>query len=186
MSFKLQHLEDTVWNHIIELLKNPILIEEEIDRRIQETTEASHIKRKRQDIEKELQRISKSRDKLLEAYRDGDSLTLDDLRTHMKVLDQKKKICDNDLQNMQAQTLLQGHVSALKSSLGHFLNKLNNSHELSIDIRRRVLRSLINEIILSPDQLEIRHCIPMLDKHGLNENGLLRSDEQRLSLGFHI
>lgn len=89
-SVRQKNLDDIVWEHVVNLLKNPHLLEAEMLRRTQEpdnTKTELAIK----ELDKELLRISKTRDKLLDAYQEGETLTLCELKKRLQGLDLKHK-----------------------------------------------------------------------------------------------
>ena len=71
-SFRQDELDDLVWRHVIDLLKNPQLIEEEIKRRSCENQDSQKVNERLNGLDKELLRLSKAKDKLLDAYQDGE------------------------------------------------------------------------------------------------------------------
>jgi len=176
-SFKLKELDDAIWNHVIDLLKNPHLIKDEIDNRIQECVEKKQIQTKRKDIEKEILRLNKAKDKLLDIYQDGECITLEDLRIRMKAIEKQRQIHENELKSIQAHVLQEENGIAFKLSTEYFLRSLEQSEELSIQDRQKVIRLLIDEIKLSKDSIEVAHCIPVSAQSlFFSEKGLLKPD----------
>lgn len=174
--FKLNELDDAIWKHIIDLLKNPHLIEEEIKNRLQEFAGAKQIQTKRQDIEKEILRLNKAKEKLLDAFQDGECLTLEGLKSRVKIIDKQKTLHENELKSIQAQALQEENCIALKASMEHFLKSLDQSCELSIQDRQKVIRLLVDEIKVSKESIEITHCIPITSQSVFSRNDLLCTD----------
>jgi site-specific DNA recombinase len=166
-SFKQNVLDETVWNHITELLRNPVLIEEEIARRTKEQSTGSKVQMRCQEIQKELLRLTKAKDKLLDAFQDGECLTLDDLRKRMKAIDQQKNSLEKELKGMQAEALKNEQNSRLKYSIRHFQDCLARSDSLNLKERQKIMRLLIDKIVLGENCVEIHHTVPLLENSPL-------------------
>lgn len=169
-SFKQEILDEAVWKHIVNLLKNPFLIEEEVNRRAQETPKGIKIEARKTEIQKELLRLAKARDKLLDAYQDSECISLDELRKRMKIAEQQRSILEKELKSMNAKVLQEEQSHQLKSTIEHFQSCLEKSNDLSNKEKQKIMRLLIDKILMKEDQIEIYHCIP------LQENGLLQPD----------
>lgn len=173
-SFRLEELDKVVWEHITGLLKNPSLIEEEIQRRAINVTDDSKMLNRRHEVEKEIVRLVKARDKLLDAFQDGECLTIDELRKRIKMLDQKKSLLEKELQGMQAEVLLKEQNRAIRSTIEHFQKSLDSSHSLSTKEKQKVLRILVDKVILG-QEIEIHHCIPITQNSPLKPDRQLRA-----------
>jgi site-specific DNA recombinase len=167
-SIKQQELDDIVWKHVTDLLKEPCLIEAEMLRRVEESESNTKNELAIKDLEKEHIRISKARDKLLDAYQEGETLTLDELKKRLHGLDLKCKAVlkeKKSLENLKTQktriTNMNNHIESLRL-------QIENSQNLSISDKQNVLRLLIDEIVITSDEVDIRHCIPCYEK---NSNG---------------
>lgn len=170
ISFKQENLEKAIWEYTTQLLKNPQLIEEEIERRICEVSEESKMHRRCHEIEKEILRLKKAKDKLLDAFQDGECLTIDELRIRVKVIDQQKIAWEKELKGLQALTLQKEQNAVLKNSIECFQKCLSEDKTLSIKEKQRVLRLLISQIVLTTEKIEVHHSLPIM------QNGPLQPD----------
>lgn len=176
-SFKQNELDEAIWNHVINLLRNPQLIDEEINNRLQEYSQDKKVQIKRQEIEKEIFRLNKAKDKLLDAYQDGDCLTLDDLKKRVRVIEKQRIANENALKGIQAKSLQEEKCIALKRSMEYFLKSLDESHSLDVKEKQKVIRLLVDEVRLSQESIEITHCIPIpTQPSDFSTNVLLRPD----------
>lgn len=171
-SFKQDELDDAIWKYIIDLLKNPVLIEEEIKKRAEDIAQNPQQERRCHEIEKETLRLKRARDKLLDAYQEGDCLTLDDLRKRMKGLDLQRISLEKELQGLQAQAMQNKQNNALKSSLEHFQKCLEKSNTLSIKDKQKVLRMLVDKIVVGTE-IEVHHQIPVFENSPLQPDRYL-------------
>jgi len=155
-----RELDIIVWEHVINLINNPTLIEAEMARRVNENQERKPLADRFKDINKELQRISKSRDKLLDAYQDGESLTLDELKARLKTLELKQKVLLKEKKSIQDFQENEETINSMNTRMEGLQLKIKNSDTLSVVDKQNVLRLLVEDIIITGDQIEIRHCIP--------------------------
>lgn len=174
-SVKQDALDEAVWSHIMELLKNPILIEEEIERRAKELPLESKVSTRCQDIEKELLRLTRARDKLLDAFQDGECLTLDDLRKRMKAIDQQKSSLEKELKGMQAEALKNEQNSNLRYSIRTFQDCLTKSYALNLKEKQKIMRLLVDKIVLGISCVEIHHTIPLLENSPLKPDRIIKA-----------
>jgi site-specific DNA recombinase len=73
------HLEELVWKQVIQLLQEPELIHQEIERRRQLGRRLNPAHQRGDAVTAELARVQRSMNKLLDAYQ-ADLMGLDDLR----------------------------------------------------------------------------------------------------------
>jgi site-specific DNA recombinase len=155
-------LDDECWKHLIELLKTPHLIEKEIQQRAQEDTGINQSNLKRKEIQNELSRLDKAKDKLLDAYQEGECLTLSELKLRMSSIKQEHARISKALEKLDAQVIQEKNAVAIKTNLEYFLECLENSkRELDVFERQKVARLLISEIVLSEKSIKIKHSIPL-------------------------
>jgi site-specific DNA recombinase len=154
-------LDKLVWNNIIELLKNPDLMLEEIDRRCSKDHENIHVEERRNELKKEIKQIEKAHNKLLDAYQEGDCLTLDELRRRSKGLKEKESLLRKEVESFEAYVLRKASYQDLMQTLEMFRKRLDKSYEiLPIKDKQNVVRALIEDIVIFPDRIEVKHSIP--------------------------
>jgi site-specific DNA recombinase len=174
-SIKQKDLDDLVWKHVIDLLKEPSLIEAEMLRRTQESDSAKKNALTIKDLDKELVRVSKARDKLLDAYQEGETLTLDELKKRLCVLELKYKAVLKEKKSMDNLRFEESKIENMKKHVESLRLQIEDSKNLSIKDKQNVLRLLVDEIIIMGDQIDIRHCIPCRNENS-NDFSPLRSD----------
>ena len=122
------YLDELIWKHIIELLQDPDLIRAEINNRIQRSIKSDPTKRRRENITKELIRVQKALDKLLDAYQEN-LISLSELRERIPKLRKKESTLKNELQSLDVKIFNQARIQKLEITLGTFLNRLEKSAE---------------------------------------------------------
>ena len=164
-SINQNELDAMIWDEVIVLLKDPARLQEEIDRRIVENkqNEVKHLQQEK--IEKTLSQLSKAKDKLLDAYQESDCLSLDELRSRMEKIRIKAQNLEVELKTVKALKSQQEKDIDVKASLEYIENRLiASSTELSIEERQKVVRLLVEEVVISDDAIKIMHCVPSRDK----------------------
>jgi site-specific DNA recombinase len=166
-SINLQELDAFVWNEILDLLKNPSTLENELARRIEKNKGSLEKHQREEKIEKELVQLSKSKNKLLDAYQEGDCITLDELRSRMDAIKVKTAELEIKLTEIKALKLQREKEIDIKASLEYIeIRLLSSPMELSMEEKQKVVRLLIEEILIGDDSIKIKHCVPPME----NEN----------------
>jgi site-specific DNA recombinase len=161
-SIRQKGLDDYIWAWVIDMLQNPELIEKEIRRRSEEDPERKHATDRKVSLQREMNRFSTSRNKLLDAYTTGECLSLEELKKRMSLLNQNMEQIERELAVIDAQMADEERIKQSHLTLEKFAASLANSSEnLSIAEKQQVVRSLIHEVVIFDDVIKIRHCIPI-------------------------
>jgi len=163
-SLRQEIIEKIVWDNIVHLLKNPSLIEQEINRRcIEDPNNDIHTLRKT-ELEREMKKIAQAHNKLLDAYQEGDCLSLEELRKRSKILKEKESALRKELETIEALLIGKDNYEFFTRTLDMFKEKLDRSYEsMSIKEKQIVARTLIEDIVIYPEEVEIRHTIPVIE-----------------------
>ena len=160
------YLDNVVWQQIVKLLEDPVLIQREIEKRVEETRQASPVVKQKAAIEKQRTKLSQSMDKLLDAYQEG-LITIAQLRKRMPELQKRVNTTEKELENLKTHELALDQrlqlldVQSFTSQLGQ------NVNHLDIKEKKKILRLLVKEIVIGDDIIDIRHSIPL--KEAKNE-----------------
>ena len=160
------YLDNIVWQQIVQLLEDPMLIQREVEKRVEETRKASPVVKQKEAILKQRNKLSQSMDKLLDAYQEG-LITIAQLRIRMPELQKRVNTTEKELEN------LKNHELALDQRLQYldaqsFTSQLGvNVNQLDIKEKKKILRLLVKEVVVGDDIVDIRHSIPL--KEAKNE-----------------
>src|SRR5207302_9004551 len=111
-------------------------------------------------LELELTRTTAAIARLLEAYQEG-LVALDELRARMPDLRKKGAGLRLEQDALDAQILDQETYLALAENLESFLARLREKADgASVAGRQQVLRPDVKEVLVGPQRVVIRHCIP--------------------------
>ncbi|MDP6504374.1 MAG: recombinase family protein, partial [Planctomycetota bacterium] len=100
------YLDPLVWEKVIELLKTPALVQEEINRRIEQSRQRNPILKRQETLGKERARVQNGMDKLLDAYQES-LLPLNELRQRMPALQKRMATIESELATIEAQAINQ-------------------------------------------------------------------------------
>src|SRR6266508_4647675 len=159
-------VDNIVWQQIVQLLEDPMLIHREVEKRVEETRKASPVVKQKEAILKQRNKLSQSMDKLLDAYQEG-LITIAQLRIRMPELQKRVNTTEKELEN------LKNHELALDQRLQYldaqsFISQLGvNVNQLDIKEKKKILRLLVKEVVVGDDIIDIRHSIPL--KEAKNE-----------------
>ena len=154
------YLDQVVWDHITGLLTNPQLIRAEIDRRLDQlrTTDPTTVQQQR--LEQALAKASASITRLIKAYQE-ELISLDELRERMPELRARETSLRSQLDTLAAQLVDRDAYLKLAENLEGFLARLrDNAATATITDQQRVLRLLVKDVLIGPEQIVIRHSIP--------------------------
>ena len=171
-SIRQETLDKLVWDNIVELLKNPELVENEISRRCNEEIEQKPnvLEGLIRDLKKDEKKIEDAYDRLLDAFQASDCISLEQLKDRSKNLKEKGAVIKKEIDSLEALNIRGKSFHEVHRTLKMFTEKLEKSFDsLSIKEKQIVARSLIADVVILPNELEIRHVIPLTREH----NGLL-------------
>jgi site-specific DNA recombinase len=155
------YLERIVWEQVIQLLEDPDLVRAEIQRRIKEIQDSNPTKRRKDTLSKEITRVQKGIEKLLDAYQEG-LLKLEELRKRLPQLRRRQEGLNSELYSLEAASADQQAFLRLADTIETFLERLRATAEtLSVTERQKVLRLVVKEILVYPKRIKIKHSIPL-------------------------
>jgi site-specific DNA recombinase len=158
---RVDYLDQLVWQQLLELLRNPIIIRAELERRRQEHLNSSPAQQRKEQLERELSRSRQQMDKLLDAYQE-DLLSLTELRQRAPELRKKIGALEKERQSASLRTIEDQRWTEINVSLEGFLTRLNERVEnLSEQERQKIVRLLVKQIDVGKETLTLHHCIPV-------------------------
>ena len=155
------YLDQLVWEHVMELLENPVLISEEIERRHQESLNTRYTQMRKETLLEEATHVRNGMNKILDAYQEG-LIELEELRQRMPELRKREQKLNSQLQSLEAAALEQSHLLEFSVKAEDFLKRLRHSSKsLSVLDRQKVIRLVIKEVLVGMDKITIKHSIPI-------------------------
>ncbi|MFD7409946.1 recombinase family protein, partial [Streptomyces sp. NPDC059866] len=164
------YLDTLVWDHITGLLADPALIRTEIDRRLQQARTADPARRERARLETALAAATRGITRMIEAYQEQ-LITIDELRARMPDLRAREASLRGQLDALTAQLADRDTYLKLAHDLEGFLSQLRaGTRAADVPERQRVLRLLVQDILIGPEKIIIRHRIP-ISEHAPADHG---------------
>jgi len=155
------YLDELVWRQVIQLLEDPELIRAEIQRRIKEIQDCKPTTRRKEVLSKELTRVQKGIEKLLDAYQEG-LLQLEELRKRVPELRKKEEALKSELHSLEAAAADQRAFLRLADNIEDFLGCLRKTaNTLSVTERQKILRLVVREILVDRKTIKIKHSLPV-------------------------
>ncbi|HEX8797340.1 MAG TPA: recombinase family protein, partial [Terriglobales bacterium] len=154
-------LDQIVWDEVVRLLQDPVLIQQELDRRLAAARTSDPTRKREQTLQRELSHVDKGIERLLTAYQE-ELLSLEQLRERMPMLRQRQQTLRAELQAIADQANDRAAFLRLAETLTAFLTRLCSAAEtLSVIERQKIVRLLVKEILVGEDTITIRHSIPI-------------------------
>ena len=168
------YLDEVVWQHIIGLLENPVLIGQEINRRAQLANANDPLKKRKERLVKQQGKIQKSIDKLLDAYQEH-LIPISELRKRMPQLRKRQNTLEAELKSLEAKELYLENNQSTIQNIESFLHQLKlKAANIGIEEKQKILRLLVKEIVVDYDAIKINHCIKLKGRsEGSNDNSYL-------------
>jgi site-specific DNA recombinase len=157
------YLDGLVWGAVVELLADPALVRQELDRRLEERRRSSTTQAQEERLRKEVVRYQKAVARLIEAYQE-ELISLEELRVRIPELRSRENAAAAQLHTLQAQLVDQEAYLKLAENLESFLSRLQErARTLSIEERQKVVRLVVKEVQVDDDRVVIKHSIGPTD-----------------------
>jgi site-specific DNA recombinase len=155
------YLDEVVWDHVTALLADPALIRAEISKRIEQARTSDPVTRKRGQLEQALAKTTASVTAMITAFSEQ-LITIDELRARMPDLRARQANLENQVAALDAQAADRDAYLKLADDLEGFLARLRgNAATATTEDRQRVLRALVQDVLVGPEKITIRHRIPV-------------------------
>jgi len=155
------YLDELIWQEVLRLLQDPALMQNEIQRRMQEAKKADPLRQRGQYLHREHARLQNKIDRLVTAYQE-ELITLEQLRQRMPDLRQQEQAVRSELQSLHMAAQDQSRYLRVVDSLTSFREGFKrNAERLDLIGRRKIIRLLVKEILVGTDTITIRHSIPL-------------------------
>jgi len=171
------YLDALVWDQVLNMIKDPKIIHQEITRRIKESKASNPTIKRKEAIIKENVRVRKGINRLIDGFQEG-IIELSELRIRTTDLRKREKTLHGELKALEAALVGKTTYLKLVNKVDNFMDQINKSEEsMPIEDRQRVLRLIVKEILVGPQTLTIKHSIPFADstdiENGKNNNALI-------------
>lgn len=158
-------LDAVIWRELVRLLEDPALLAAELERRLAAGRETDP-RRRQAELHGERERLERAGARLVTVYQE-ESITLDELRSRMPAMPSRMRVLEADLDAIETAAGEGEPYLRIAETLESFRDRLHaGSESLDVIERQKVLRSLVNEVLVDDGEITIRHSIPMTDGGG--------------------
>jgi site-specific DNA recombinase len=155
------YADQVVWDHVTALLADPALIRAEIGKRLERARTSDPVTRRRGQLEQALAKTSTSVSAMVTAFSEQ-LITIDEFRACMPALRARETSLKDQIAALDAQAADRDAYLKLAGDLEGFLAGLRqNSATATTEDKQRVLRAVVQDILIGPERLTIRHRIPV-------------------------
>jgi site-specific DNA recombinase len=155
------YLDEFVWKETIRLLDEPALVQAEIDRRMEAARNADPLRKHEQALRHHQTRLQNHIDRMVTAYQE-ELITLAELRQRMPNLRKQEHTVESELRSLEMASEDQSRFLRLAETLSEFRGKLRiRAETLDTVERQKILRLVVQEILVGSDTIRIRHSIPV-------------------------
>ena len=155
------YADKAIWDHVTALLADPALIRAEIGKRLERARTSDPVTRKRGQLEQALAKTGTSIAAMITAFSEQ-LITIDELRARMPALRARETGLKDQIAALDAQAADRDAYLKLAGNLEGFLGRLRGSASTAtVEDRQRVLRAVVQDILIGPEKLTIRHRIPV-------------------------
>jgi site-specific DNA recombinase len=163
-----------VWKEIIRLLDEPALIQDEIARRMEAARNADPLQKREQVLRQQQARLQNHIERMVTAYQE-ELITLVELRQRIPNLRKQEQAIASELRSLNFASQDQSRYLRVAETLSDFRGKLRvRAQTLDTLERQKILRLVVQEILVGSDTIRIRHSIPVTDS-GRGGQGSLAS-----------
>ena len=154
-------LDAFVWTEVIRLLDDPVLIQTEINRRIEAARNTDPVRKREQSLRQRQARLEGSMGRLVTAYQE-ELIPLAELRRRMPNLRKQQQAVKSELRSLELAAVDQATYVRLAETLSDFRHKLRaRADTLDVVERQKILRLVVKEILVGSNAIRIRHSIPV-------------------------
>ena len=149
-------LDEAVWNDVRKLLRNPDLLRQEYERRLQSSSAPSSSQK---SLSKQVEQCRKTVNRLIDAYSDGvirrDEFDVRITRARQQLTDREQRLNQSQTDNAERETL-QENLRCLDSFASQIAGGLDNA---DWNTRREIIRTAIEHVQVEPNQIRITYRI---------------------------
>jgi site-specific DNA recombinase len=155
------YLDDIVWKEVMRLLEEPGLLQAEMERRLQAARDADPVRQRREHLTREQTRLHQSVERLLTAYQEN-LVSLDELRQRIQPLRRQQNAVASELQALDLAAADRQRYLRLVENMAQLQARVHSRAEsMDTQERQKIIRLLVKEVIVGPDRITIRHCLPI-------------------------
>ena len=166
-------LDETVWSAVREWIRDPEVLRAELECISRSPGDSdAFVLTEWNRIDSLIRGYGKQMERIKDAYQLG-AITVDDLKDRKNILEEKISEATKRQQELYALRQSSINIGAMISDIDAFASSLRDGMDtLSFEERQRVIRLLVERVVVNGDSVTIEHVVPITGRFsGLNING---------------
>lgn len=159
-SIPVAQLDDLVWRDLCDVLQHPESLRYALERAHGGHWAPEHLRTRRAQLQAGQAQLSRQLERLTEAYL-SDVVPLAEYQRRRQDIEQQLQTLRQTERQLEADSHQQSEVAGLAKSIEEFAARVRGSLEqASFEQKRQLVELLIDRVIVTDDQVEIRYVIP--------------------------
>jgi len=155
-----EQLDELVWCDLVDLLQQPAILAQALARAQGGEWLPQELQARREQLRKGQKQLEQQLERLTEAYL-GEVIPLPEYQRRRAELERRQTALQQQAQQLQEQVQQQTHVAQLTESLTVFCARTKAGlATATFAQRRQLVELLIDRVVVTDDQVEIRYAIP--------------------------
>lgn len=179
---RMESLDKAIWDSVISMLETPDLIQKEVGRRLSDL-ERAPMRQQQKLLEGKLIKLEDESNRLLDAYQ-NECIDLSALKQRMNIIKREKNNIIREIEQLNS-GMSKKQLLELNEAVGYFAKHLRSTEgKLELEEKRKILRMLIQGIMIGKDDISIEHIIPVKKNIISNKNARLCPSRQDTKKGL--
>lgn len=155
-----QQLDTLVWQDVCEVLQNPAVIAQALERAQGGKWLPQEFQARRETLRKTLASLGAQMERLTEAY-PAFVIPLEEYRKRRQELSERFAVLDNQAHLLERQGQQQMEMQSLNASITEFCQRVASGLEqATFEQKRHLIELLVDRVVVTMEEVEIRYVIP--------------------------
>ena len=156
-----KQVDEIVWQDLCAVLTHPEVIEAALLRAQGGAWLPQELQARRENLRKAHLSVNQQIERLTEAYLAG-IITLEELKRRRQDLAQRQEAVTSQVRQLEARAAQQPELAQVMSTIQEFCQRVQNGLEqVTFEQKRQLVELLIDRVIVSNEEVEIRYVIPI-------------------------
>jgi site-specific DNA recombinase len=172
-------LDELVWDDLVEVLKHPEAIARAMERARSGAWLPQHLQTRRERLARGQKDLQTKQERWTVAYLNG-VIELEEYRRRREEIEAQARALGNQLQEIDQQSAQQAELAGYAAGVTDFARRVASTIEqVTFEQKRQLVELLIDRVIVTDDQVEIRYVIPTSQAGEMFRFCQLRSDYRK-------
>ena len=159
-----QQLDELVWQDLCQILTDPAMITHELQRAHAGEWLPQALQSRRSTLQKAIAQLQRQQTRLLDAYL-AEIIAVDEFERKRRELDGTHDGLNHQLRQLDAQAKKQIDLAEVATGIEAFCQRIQSTlQKLTFEQRRKLVKLLIDRVVVDDDKVEIRYAIPTSPK----------------------